>query len=212
MMDVVYILKDKPSPSGDIELRYSIRSLRHFPVKDLWIVTGNKRDWLDCNWVKQSDGINRWENGRIKVSAACNAPVSDPFLLMHDDMFFTKDTEVIPHHYDGEIKVGGTHVYARYQQESKKYSRDGLNYSIHTPLVVYKDVWLSKTRQGASSRNIYCSWSDHPKKQIKDVKLRTKKDHKNFSPDRFFSLSDYSWGMVGKQVSQMHPEKSKWEN
>jgi hypothetical protein len=198
-MDAVFILKDKPTKFNDVELRYSLRSLKYFEHDQLWIVTGNKRDWVDAKWIRQEDTPNRWENGRLKVNAACKcSEVSDPFLMLHDDILFTQPIQKIPHHYDGTIeeRIRGNNTYAKMLKANLRDSKDGLNYAVHMPLVVHKGEWLEHTKKGALSRNLYCSWSDHPKKEREDVKLRTKKEHKRaaqiMKENPFVSLSDYS--------------------
>lgn len=92
-MDVVYIL-GSGSLAGNAEIRYSLRSLeRNMGDLGKVYVVGESPGFLrDCERVPANDDASdKWKNAYEKTLKACGLPdLTDDFLLMNDDFFFTE--------------------------------------------------------------------------------------------------------------------------
>lgn len=99
-VDVVYILGFQDDYS---ELRYSLRSLRFFPHRNVWIVGAPPPDWcVGVNHLSteqlpiEGSGTqkykNRKYNQRLNLLSACeHEDVAEEFVFMNDDFMFVKD-------------------------------------------------------------------------------------------------------------------------
>lgn len=215
MMDVVYILKDSPSHYDDIELRYSLRSLQHFPHGDVYIVTGKQRGWLTgVKWVRCEDRQCRYQSTKRKILAAAEV-LTEPFLFMNDDFYLLAP-------FSGHDYYCG-HLKDKPQTGSKqrdiiqsaiRESRDGLNYSLHSPMIL--EPKLLKTIRSLAFKDVHGSFSARNKKYMPDVKMRTKKEHDNpeaFISDKpFFSTSDFSFKWIREFMERLYPNPSQYEN
>lgn len=218
--DAVIPIRDTPSVFNDLELKYCLRSIDKHTDCDVWCI-GEPRDWLSVNWIEETDEKlnydSRHENVRQKILAACNNPhVSDPFILFNDDFFLLRPIQDIPHYYDGTIEyrlqssAGG---YRDRMDESRKHSKDGLNYELHCPVVIDKELFKNVTTPGSLYRNIYCSHSDRDKKPMGDVKMYSLEDHqRSFTKGKWcFSTNDFSFTRMLDLMNKLYPEASKWE-
>lgn len=216
-IDIVIPLRDRPSLYNDKELSYCLRSIeRFFPVRDVWMI-GEPRPYLSCNWIEMSDGKgSRHESVRQKIMAACENPyISDPFVLFNDDFVLTREITMLHDYYDGTIEkrlktAGGE--YRERMLESQELSKDGLNYEVHVPALIDKDLF-KKTKEGSLYRNVCLSHSKREKVEIRDPKMYTKDQHsRGFIRSHWcISLSEASIPYVHRELDRMFPEKSKWE-
>ena len=103
MSDVGYILGHQDEYE---ELRYSLRSLKHFPHDNVWVAGAPPPDWsVGLNWipVEQASLANRGQAGNVwwnnrKTNMRTNllalldhSEVSDRFLYMNDDFILVKE-------------------------------------------------------------------------------------------------------------------------
>ena len=222
MMDIVIPIRDRPSLYNDVELQYSLRSIdKYFPVRDVWCV-GIPREWLSVNWIQTPDMPGKYdgrhESVRQKILSACDNPyVSDPFVLWNDDFFLLRHVSELHDYYDGTIadRIKNTAPGYRKLMESSIPHSDGNNYEVHTPVIIYKDLFKEATRPSALYRNIYCSSSPTEKVEIRDPKLYNKQEHMEFRDwvrDKWmFSASEFSFAFLMKEMGRLYPEKSRWE-
>ena len=220
--DVVIPLRDRPSLYNDLELKYCLRSIdKHMNVRDVWCV-GIPRDWLSVNWIEQGDlqghYDSRHESVRNKILKACNNPfISDPFILFNDDFMLLRDIDELHDYYDGTIehRLRNTATGYRQRMEATMPYSDGNNYEVHTPVLIYKELFKSVTKENMLYRNIYCSASPTEKVEIKDPKLYTRKDHDSFRDfakwNWMFSTSEFSFALLLKEMARLYPGKSRWE-
>ena len=203
-MNIVIPLKDTPSVYP--ELTYCLRSIEKYYPTDVFIVS--KQKIKGTNHIYYEDKtLNRYENVRQKVLKACDV-LKEPFILMNDDMYFLEEPD-FPDWYDGTIeeRIGGNNLYMRMLKRTLNLSKDGLNYSVHTPMVIKPELFQKVSVEGLPFRNIYGSYSDREKREIKDPKMRSKKDHAH--PEKFieglpfFSTSDFSLVFLGEFMKRL---------
>lgn len=100
-LDVVYSVKES---EWNEELRYSLRSLKNLPHRDVYIY-GGAPSWINRDTVKivkteQNTG-NKWENTAKGLKAICeNENISDYFIWFNDDFFVIKKTAEIGYYCD----------------------------------------------------------------------------------------------------------------
>ena len=92
-MDVVYLVSK--CPNNNIELRYSLRSLKNIKYDNVFLV------WYKPNWVKNvkhipfNDKDDKFLNVKKKQKIIASHPdISDNFIYMNDDFYFLKPQEV----------------------------------------------------------------------------------------------------------------------
>jgi hypothetical protein len=77
-------------------------------------------------------------------------------------------------------------------------------------MVIDPDLFKEVTVKGLPFRNIYGSYSQREKREIKDPKVRTKKEHnkpREFVKGLpFFSTSDFSLQMMRGFMEELFPE------
>ncbi len=102
-MDVVY--KYGGVRPGDLELRYSLRSLQNVPHDNVWIV-GEPPSWTTAYTIEvtQNKG-SKWANAVENIRVACTNPdVSADFIMMDDDFFILHPIEEIPVWHRGSLQ------------------------------------------------------------------------------------------------------------
>jgi hypothetical protein len=149
-MDVVYIL-GKGSPRNDLELLFSIRSLKKH-MKDMGrvYIVGERPTWIrGVGHIPCPDPYEKhWQNALYKIKKACEyEPISETFLLMNDDFFMLQDFTGADYPF-----------YAR-------AGRDGgcngaLSFAVHAPIQINKEFFkilpLEPTQKGEwSPRSLY---------------------------------------------------------
>lgn len=205
-MKIVIPLKD--TPSAYPELKYCLRSINKFYPTDVFIVSKMKVKGTN-NIYYEDKTRNRYENVRQKVLKACNV-IKEPFILMNDDMYFLQKPD-FPDWYDGSIekRIGGNNSYMKMLRNTMKLSQDGLNYSVHMPMIIVPELFKKVSVPGLPFRNIYGSYSKREKREIKDPKMKTRKDHAH--PDKFikglplFSTSEFSLKMIYDFMDNLFP-------
>ena len=146
-MDVVYVNKD----GENLELRYSLRTLRNVDHDAVWIF-GGAPIWINTDTVRhvrRRQAGSPYRSTREHILAACNTPeVSDPFMLWNDDFFAMKHVGKMPLLNRGPIAgviesyansktpwvKGLRHTAAMLEEKGVK----SISYDLHAPLIVYK--------------------------------------------------------------------------
>lgn len=145
MLDVVYICR----PGDNEELRYSLRSLSRVEHGRVWVIGGWPHWLTGVETVKASVvGGTKHDQTRLNMQVACvyNGP-SDPFVLMHDDMYATAPTafEVL---HNGPLKARPARTgWASGQRATMKWLNAHVpgphfSYDLHVPLIVHKEPML----------------------------------------------------------------------
>lgn len=183
-MDILYITKH--SPNNDLELLYSLRSLK-FTSVDRVFISGFKPRFvknvihIPCDDISYP-AVNHW----WKVTTAIkNSDISENFLLMYDDIFFLKETPIseFPSYHRGVLGdfATGTQLYQENLSRTKKWLLERklpiLDYSLHLPIIYNRDNFLKlepifKDKIPFAVRSLYGNMFVKDSPQRDDFKLR----------------------------------------
>lgn len=240
-MDLVYPL-GKGSLWRDLELKYSLRSVeKHLLGFDTIYVIGEK-PLFASEQIKHipfpDKHANAARNIMEKFAHACTIPeLSDDFLYMNDDYFFTAAVPV--EFYGNKMPYKGTLEDAIQKNPGNDYQRHliatfkaltalnlpTLNYDGHCPIVMNK-AKLSEIIQkyswnipyGYTLRSIYCNDAPHPSKTFQlDVKINhpytsAQWAHIYKNLPECFSIGDHAITFGLKNFLQAtYPTKSRFE-
>lgn len=229
-MDVVYVVR-----RGDMndELRWSLRSVAaKVPHERVWIV-GYAPEWVrGCEVIRTHQKSTKNRNSTANVKAACKtAAISDPFLLVNDDMFIMeRQPEVFPALHRGRVddvvaSFKGRGVDSPYLDGMVQtrdllagfgYS-DLLSYELHVPIVVHKAAMLAALELGQSvpiwhKRTAYGALADFGGTQIEDVKVCSAHPEWDESAP-YLSTDDESFAVhkVGEFIRDRFAERGPYE-
>lgn len=155
-MDLVYIVRNG---DNNVDLRYSLRSVDKFVKYDkIWIV-GYKPRWVgNVEYIKVTQGPDKWKNSVNNIIAACESKdVSDDFVLMNDDFFAIKPVEDLEKSCN--VALGSLdkkiEEYKRYRSgwyNGFRYAKELLkqmnipepyyDYESHSPIIINKQNFL----------------------------------------------------------------------
>ena len=140
-MDVVYVL-GSGSQWQNNELRYSLRSLRNIQHNNVFIV-GDCPEWVEN--VTHIPAIDYSNIPQINVAdklliVANDERISEDFILMNDDFFILKPTEIRPYYKQTleqakEMYKYNDHNYAIAVRNTHALYPFGLDYSLHIPFI-----------------------------------------------------------------------------
>lgn len=196
MMDVVYVL-GAGSKQGDFEIQCSVASLvRHCAgqYRQLIIVGEMPRTTLPVpfEYVAMSDPSScRSANTTNKLRKICSTRgISDRFVLMNDDFFFCRDTDLntIPHYRSGFL---ADHIEHRKHCKNGYYSclvktenvlkKEGLptrDFELHVPIVYEREPLYRIIGQHEFTgkvvplmRSLYCNTLKIEGERLSDLKF-----------------------------------------
>lgn len=227
LIDVVYI-KGKTSPSNDEEIRYSLRSLHCVTDLGRVFITGNRPSFVTNVIHTPCDDIGcRTINHWYKVTQTIlQTDISDDFILMYDDIFFTKEVSLsnYPFYNTGEMRnhTSGTPAYIENIREAervlKKMGKPTLDYSLHVPCIYNREKFLQlqeiykpyiKRGLAPSVRCVYGNMFNVRTEYREDLKLRGKDS--NIGDKECFSTSDESFKNIYNYLKERFPERCKYE-
>lgn len=178
MIDLVYVI-GIGSPSGNLELKYSIASVEKFGkgVRNIYVI--GEDPGFRGNFIHIPDmdrGRNKQHNIMLKILIACEHPdISDPFCFMNDDFILTKnvDLSVIPYYYNTNItrmwksKRKPGHYKTALINTLIALSEKDLplkHFDIHIPILYYKENFVEamgrynwNERDGYVIKSLYCN-------------------------------------------------------
>lgn len=232
-MDIVYPYR---ATGTGLELRYSLRSLRNFPHDSVWVV-GDSLEWLRTRVLSAGKrlGETKWENTRRKIRQACHDDsVSDPFVLMNDDIFVMEPVERVEPLYSATLRQavgnqrGPRALYLQGLAATEDALRrlghtDPLSYELHVPMVVHKAQWLEAegvlgdltAHSAAQMRSFYGNyWGIGGRKVPSDVKLYP---HMKAIPEHLPYIStdnsafNFNIAKVRSRLARLFPENCVYE-
>lgn len=221
-MDIVYILKDS-SYNDYIELRYSLRSLVNIEHNNVYIVSRNLPDWVkNVKHIKCCDiyGTNQL-NALNKIATACKENISEEFILMNDDFYILKPTEV-PYLCNGTLKelINYRNVKSDYTdclKRTDKLFKNTINFEIHFPIIYNKQKFLDlynhyRLDNGYVLRSLYCNHYGIKGVENKDNKIYSRSSFENKDVP-FMSSSDgyVNTTRFNKTMDSILPTKSEYE-
>jgi hypothetical protein len=226
-MDIVYVLKE--SVMDNIELRYSLRSLKNVPHRNVYIF------WYKPSWVQNvihipiaDDLPSKFQNVRRKFRMICDDKnISENFVLMHDDFYIIKPIRKIEYHsrwllidYLRELKrkIWSTRFYKALRWAYLKFPRWDC-FSIHCPIIFnkkkLKHIMELYWDDLASKRSLYCNYYKIKwvplKWWIKDCKIFGNNPI-NIHPDQeYLSSNDDIRPNILSRLEERFPKKSLYE-
>lgn len=187
--DVVYIFRKWPLDS--LELRLSLRSLKNIEYRDVYVIW-DKPKWLQnvihIPYIDQSN--DKSLNALNKIKEICKTEwVSEDFILMNDDFYALRKTKV-EYRHQWTIKKHIDRIVQQWQSGSKYFIGllqtawlfpDGLDYSLHRPMIYNKELFLKMVDKYNFShwmliRNIYWNEYNVGWKEVWDLKIEKYRD------------------------------------
>lgn len=229
-IDILYI-KGKKSINNDIEMKYSLRSLELY-VMDYGriFITGECPEYIDQKKVvfTPADDIgtpmtNHWWKVFKTIQMT---DISDYFVLMYDDIFFSGPTYLIDYPPYQRGKLGEQHTgsaaYRNRLEETKKWlEKNGLptyDFELHIPFIYNRENFMKMgANEGRAVRSTYGNMFI-PKTQLTpyraDIKIRDMNEKIEDIPFPYecFSVSDQAFKYhVQPWCEKTFKEKSRWE-
>lgn len=146
-LDIVYPIKRGASRIDDLELFWSLRSVaQNLTGVGRIVIFGSRPAYLDVEEVAMPDDGDKALNLNAKYRAMVASDISDPFLLMDDDLFFLRSVSGHPLYYGGSlpalVEEHARRAYGQYMANTLALLRShGLperNFQIHQPLLIDK--------------------------------------------------------------------------
>jgi hypothetical protein len=215
------------------ELRYSLRSVeKFFPDSQVWIV-GGKPSWYSGNFIHVAASSDIFQNVKNSLAATITEDlIPEDIVIMNDDFFFVKTLDTIPHYVSGTLKDrilfnkqnGVSSSYVRRLVHSykycKRYSPFPLDFDIHVPMPVKKQLLIEVVKEPIMWRSNYGNRfvKNEDTQTIRDVKVYS--DSKNYFKSYdylsleypFVSTDDKSFKIVYEKLfKDMLPDPSKYE-
>jgi hypothetical protein len=237
-MDIVYILGKGGRHNDDSDLRYSLRSV------DLYL-TGYDRIFIigECpKWVQNIIHIpvkdiyasnNKEANIIHKTMKAIDSDISNNFIQLNDDYFFTKFFDVnsdIKNWYKGtledSIKAGRLNIYKVAQLRTAKWLKERgfatLNFDGHSPAVMNKlsleerMKLIDWNKKQYVFRSLYFNIGGESGEYLEDLKIYPSYNYddtkKKIAERSFFSTSDrVSDSLFRLYLTELFKKKSIFE-
>lgn len=237
MIDALYILGNG-SQCWNQELKYSLRSLDKYCLDVVNVyIAGICPDFIDkykVIWCDIQDVSNPRFNHWWKVSNTFkkHPEMSKEVVLMYDDIFFTKKTELTtyPYYYSGILKaVNKENRYHLAKEKSHQFlnaiGESVLDFENHCPIRYnrYKfrkmeDIFngLKDDLVGLSVRSVYANMFANRKEMVQQEDLKIRQPVVNLEQviknRNCFSISaDMFYGEVCEWLKKEFPERSRWE-
>lgn len=184
MMDVVYPYKRTP---GDVELRYSLRSLSNMPHSRVIVAGDSPRVKLNVIKVGVARELNRYAASTRNIFEAARQVVeTDHFIVMNDDIFvlepwtFRHEHRCTIEEYLGSDLPKGD--YRRHTAKTRDILKahgvaDPLFFGMHTPTVYERSKLIDLVKEFKGKRyllrTLYHNLFPQPSERREDVKVRT---------------------------------------
>lgn len=236
MIDIIYPLRHAGSHWDNNELKYSLRSVeKHLTgVRNIWVI-GERPKWINPANLNHrfhvDESIFPARNIYLKIKSMCQHPeISENFLFMNDDHFFTHDfvASEIPYYYTGDLReIKNNTTYQETINNTirtlENRNRLTLNFDTHTPIIYNKEKFLKTTSEyfwtkdhAYCIKSIYCNTLKIEGVNIEDGKFRNPKGDEQLdhwlSKHKIFSIEDTAINRdLEKRFETLYPTKSKYE-
>ena len=225
MNDIVYFVKESESNE---ELRYSLRSLKNFPHRKVWFYGGCPKGLNpDFHVPVKQEKDNKWKNVSTMLDMACNNPeITKEFWLFNDDFFIMEKIDNPKNYYRGDLYkrivqledvYHGMTPYSKLLRAcAKELESLGVttkDFSLHIPLKIDKNkmLWLREVSNFEGFRSLYGNYFDIAKDRMNDCKIVS--PTKEYKGGCYLSTDDkaFEFGVVGKQIREIFPDKCEYE-
>lgn len=236
-VDVVYFLKEGVLSE---EIRYSLRTLKNLPHRQVWVY-GQKPSWMkNVNhvWVLQTG--TKWQNTSAMIREVTKNPgISEKFIIMNDDFFVLKPVEKLDYRYQGTLidranectlkpspwgfKREGLSRYGNLLKETDAWllahGYKNRNFELHLPMVFEKkkmQASLDAFPNGgwAARRSLYGNmWKIKAREVGADCKVYSLTGFPAKGIEEFVSTTDGTFrrGNVGVYIRNHFKDKSDYE-
>ena len=208
MMDIVIPY----SYSFTEELKYTIRSLKNLPHRNVYILGDKTHEdviHIRGDWSIQ----NAYRNQIEKYLTACKIPeVSDMFIATNDDIFIMKKWKPVYYNKgdlaDNTAKLKRWDTYTRSLKDTLNYLQQNnlptINFETHTPFVYDKTKLKDLIESLDFNHNIYQIRSIYGNTySIKSQQITDVKNTKNFRELDIISTQDSTFsGEIGKYIKE----------
>lgn len=223
LMDIVYILKE--TDDNNVELLYSLRSLKNIKHWKVFIV------WFKPDWIKNIIHIPADDpykvkslNALHKIKIACNNKrISEEFVLMNDDFYILKPTEIkyfnrwtIESHIKyRDKKFQSMSKYCQNLEKTFALFPKWLDFSLHCPIIYNKQMFLDMCEKYDMNewyllRNLYCNHYWIEWEFMEDCKIL---EVDNFDINNYWDfLSTNDWQILKIYDKIWLVDKSKYED
>lgn len=185
LIDIVYIL-GTGSQSANNEIRFSLRSVEKYcsGYRNIYVIGDVPVFLRNVIAHKVKDGVSKVHNILNKILYACNLPdLSDDFLFMNDDHFFTEYTDVsdYPNYYSTlNIKEFTNAAYKEIINDTVKHFKDFKFFDIHKPIIYNKAKFIEMAKNvpindhylGLLIKSSYGNYHKIKGKKVNDCILR----------------------------------------
>ena len=219
-IDAVYLCRS----GRNEELRFSLRSLRNLPIRNVWLV-GGKPDWYTGDFLPVDQTGTKYQITERAMTAACeHAPISDRFVMFNDDFYVLEDGPLPAPMHRGPIAdliawyfdQGHTPASSAYlafmvrtlELLQQKGVPEPLSYELHIPMVVHKEGMLDATKDSGQQRSMYGNLQRIGGKYTEDVKVN-RGDHR--PEGRWLSSRDTTFPYLQSFLRSRFPQPSPWE-
>lgn len=217
------------------ELRYSLRSLKHFKDLGRVFIVGEKPKWIkNIIHIPYKDKYpnNKGANIISKIIIACkDKRISDDFLFMADDNYFLKPIKAtqIKNYYNYDLSnfmfTGSNKIWMKCLKNTRKIlmkeKRSCYAYETHTPYIINKRKFQSVMHNYDWKNILYPTFSlyfnntENNPQQIPD-NYRAFYGRENMKIDlkgkTFLAFSDLGLSsQLQKELKRRFPRKSKFE-
>lgn len=221
---LLYFVKDGDDNES---LRYSLRSLVNLPHSRV-VIVGGAPSWVTGVEVVPGNPFpTKWRNVYANLQIACRE-VGGAVTVMNDDFFITAPVETIAPHHRGPLddhiqslrpKRGawGRSLMATRHHLQRLGHRHPLSYELHVP--VEMDLAMLQTVLDDAAevdphpqwRTLYGVRCGIESAQLPDVKVS--RADAPIPPGPFTSTSPgaFSRGLVGRQIRELFPDPSPYE-
>lgn len=179
-MTFVYPLGDGSKWENN-ELKISIALVKkHYQGNADFLVVGSRPNFK-VDFVENEIEGSRYQKSMSNIVKGLQV-VGEPFVLMNDDFFCSKDFSDIPLFWDMKvterIKLASSPIYSRFLERSISNVEDK-NFAVHKPMMVEDlDLFLYMAniaiKRNCSVRILYGNHYGKNEKQEQDIKLKKK--------------------------------------
>lgn len=135
------VIPYRKTNNDGIELRYAIRSMvKHFKPLSGVLLIGDSEEWYTGDHIPYAD--LKGEKERSMQLKVLQAP-DDIFLYSNDDYFANSDfNETLPNYYNNDCRyMAAQSPIDSYRKMYNNCLPHWLNYDIHTPMRMYKELF-----------------------------------------------------------------------
>jgi hypothetical protein len=134
MKDIVYFI-GAAQPEGELEFKYSLRSLRNLPHRKVWVMSPALPEWIQkVDWIEWSQQLEKQLDisEKYKALARIEDDMTDEVIIMDDDFYITKPINDVPLMYNTSLE-------AMCSIQNNDYISNAHGYALHNSLRLLRE-------------------------------------------------------------------------